>query len=730
MSKKDRKSRPQNAPSAVAKAMADKSAGAKAAAGKPATSAVDETSELPPSRTGTVVVWSLIGTYVAVYMTVSLIKWFYFLYDDFDLAIYAQACRQAVRGSLYSPILDVNLLGNHMSLLILPIAPIYALMPSPVTLLALQTVVLALGALPVYWLARREIQSEFIAVACAALYLLYPALGYSNLYQFHPETLTATTLLFAFYFLRTGRLGWMTLFAVISLMAKEDVPLVVGAMGLYALTLNRPRRWVYSVTLIGLGLAFFILAFAIVMPAVNRGEVQMQKIYTHWGPTTGPALVAMAKDPVRVAKEFFTTPVGAMPQDPYCNDPKGAQYDTTLKLEYYLQMLLPVTFLALLSPLTLAIALPAVAQHLLSRRESDHTIVYHYAACVTPFVFAAAVLGMRNLLSLVAGRRPGPLPLETMNARTPARSVGWILTGVALVTALTCQFLFGPVFGFGVLQSRPPAEAHWPSPETRARASCMRAMLARVPDGPVAAGFRFLPHVVDRPVTYSVHHVYTGRHTMSDKPYEIPRDVVALALDADSTGIFLSFTRWDGGGRLRELLDVNRLAPADSADDSVLFLRDAQDPVALFGPGEARPANRRRVTYDGQLTLLGWDTLPASASAGGRLELRTHWMQTGRTNQLYLTQFKLQSQDGRAVLLPPRRIGYTIWPVHDWPSETAMAETYRLVLPADARSGTWSLAMRVIGDDGRGMTVAAGDDASLEQTRGFVELGQFRVGPP
>ncbi len=711
--------------------------------------AMDAAAELPPSRAGRIAVGALMGLYVAVYLTICVIKWRSFLYDDFDLAIYAQACRGVLHGTLYSPILNVNLLGNHMSLLIVPIALVYAVAQSPVTLLVLQTVVLALGALPVYALARREIRSEFIAVACAALYLLYPALGYSNLYQFHPETLTASTLLFAFYFLRAGRFWWMTAFAVISLLTKEDVPIVVGAMGLYALCCRGEARLApaaeqgvggassararhasplrNAATLAGLALVFLVLAFVIVMPAVNKGEVQMQRIYGQWGPTTGQALVAMAKHPVRAGSELFTTPVGTSPDGPYYNDAKSARYDTTVKRQYYLQMLMPVMFLALLSPLTLAIALPAIAQHLLSGRSNDHTIVYHYTALVTPFVVSAAVLGLRNLLSLVAGRRPGPLPVALMNAKTPAAVVGALVAGVALALAVTCQVLFGPVAGLGRLQAVPAPERNLPTPYESAQARHMRGMLARLPaEGAVAAGFRFMPHVVNRDVVYSVHHVYKGTHTMSDKPYAIPEDVAAMALDADSW-IYLTFSRPDGGGRLRRLLEVNRLAPVEAAGDALLFLRDAKEPITLWETGDFTPDSRRRVDYNGQLLLLGWDALPAAAAPGGTLPVRTLWRRSGDVNRYYLSQFAFFGPAGERIFLMPRRIGYTIYPPQDWPRERVVREHYNLIVPSDVTPGAWAVMMRVWEGGGGAPMVSRPDDPEAAKAGGFIPLGRVAI---
>jgi uncharacterized membrane protein len=673
----------------------------------------------------TIAVWALMGTYAAVYVSFGLVKWAYYLYDDFDLAIYSQAAWNVMRGTLHSSVLGLNLLGNHMSLLIIPIAPIYAIFRSPVTLLVLQTVVLALGALPVWWLARREIRNDFIAVCFAALYLLYPALGYTNLYEFHPETLATTGLLYAFYFLWVGKFWWMTLFTVLALLTKEDVPVVVGMMGLYALAVKVPRRWIYSAMLTGLAVAFLILAFVIVMPTVNKGEVQLEKIYSQWGDTTGEALKAMARDPVRAATTMVVTP--------------GSPQDSRLKQEYYAQMLLPVMLLAVMSPLTLAIALPAVAQHLLSGRITDHTIVYHYTAYVTPFVLAASVLGLRNVLRLMMRDVPGGLTEKAMNTKTPPRTLGMILAGTAVAVAVGCQLLFGPVLGSGILQTYPPAEQHWPSPYRRAQAPFMSRMAARIPkEGTVVTTFGFMSHVANRPVLYSLHHIYKGKHTMSDKDYPVPDNVVALAADVNEW-LYLSFSRVDGGERLRELLRKNRLSPVDSAGDAVLFLRDAEKPIELYETGRFTPDRRQRHDFNKQLSFLGWDPLPATAEIGGRLPVRTYWRRFGDMDPLdptafryYLTEFVLTDDYGRNAFgfRHYRRLGYTFYPVHDWPRDATVRELYNLMVPTDARPGAYELGVRVIEQAGRQLGPAEPADEELRRTDALIPLGKVTVMPP
>ncbi len=94
-----------------------------------------------------------------------------------------------------------NLLGFHVELLLAPISLLYLIFPDPITLLVLQVIVVGLGALPTFWIARKRLESEWAGLAFAAVYLLAPALNGAILSDFHAVTLTSTLFLFAFYFL-------------------------------------------------------------------------------------------------------------------------------------------------------------------------------------------------------------------------------------------------------------------------------------------------------------------------------------------------------------------------------------------------------------------------------------------------------------------------------------------------------------------------------------------------
>src|SRR5207237_3211494 len=98
--------------------------------------------------------------------------------------------------------------------------------------LCLQTLVVASGAFPAFWLARLRLRNELAAVGIAVLYLLYPALQQAEIFDFHAVTLTCALLLFTLYFMYTRRTVWLFVFAILSMACKEEMPAVIAMFGL------------------------------------------------------------------------------------------------------------------------------------------------------------------------------------------------------------------------------------------------------------------------------------------------------------------------------------------------------------------------------------------------------------------------------------------------------------------------------------------------------------------
>src|ERR1700686_1111558 len=92
--------------------------------------------------------------YVIWFFSWCALKFHFFLYDDFDLAIHDQIFWNILHGRIFNSILGVDFLGNHAHFISFLTAPFYALFPHPLSLLFLETVFLAAGVFPLFALAR------------------------------------------------------------------------------------------------------------------------------------------------------------------------------------------------------------------------------------------------------------------------------------------------------------------------------------------------------------------------------------------------------------------------------------------------------------------------------------------------------------------------------------------------------------------------------------------------
>ncbi|HEX3643117.1 MAG TPA: DUF2079 domain-containing protein, partial [Ktedonobacteraceae bacterium] len=226
-----------------------------------------------------------------------------------DLGIMDQAIWNTVHGhilhqTICNTISDTNCAGLdgitrlaiHVEPLLFPISLLYFLWPDPRTLLVLQTIVVAAGAYPAFWLARLRLRNELAAVAMALLYLLYPAQQQATIDDFHAVTLTTSLLLFTFYFLYTRRTGWLFVCAFLSMTCKEEIPLVITMFGIWSLLFQ--RRWRVGLPLMLIGLLWFCLAFYVIMPHFSpTGQPLLISRYTDLGQGPVQAMISIFHDP-------------------------------------------------------------------------------------------------------------------------------------------------------------------------------------------------------------------------------------------------------------------------------------------------------------------------------------------------------------------------------------------------------------------------------------------------
>ena len=293
---------------------------------------------------------------------------------------------------------QVNRLGAHVDPLLAVFALLWRLWPSPAMLLVVQAVVIALGALPVFWLARKHLGSQRISALFALAYLLYPPVEWLALDEFHPVALACPLLLYALWYLDEARLPAAIPFLALAALTKEEVPLVVAGLGVWFAIARGRRVAGAAIALAGTALAAFYLT--VVIPHYRHGG----------SPAFYDRYDAVGGSPGGIVETAFTDPGVLL----------GAMTDGR-DLTYLLQLALPLAGVFLAAPLLLIPALPELAANLLSETETQTSIEFHYTAPITPFLVAGAILG--------AARLPRLAPLVLAASLVGAVALGPLGTG-------------------------------------------------------------------------------------------------------------------------------------------------------------------------------------------------------------------------------------------------------------------------------------------------------------
>jgi uncharacterized membrane protein len=338
------------------------------------------------SRPAIIVLVLLIFGQIAAYGWLAIERHNRFNSTGYDLAIKEQVIWNTVHGRFFASSVEVeNAFADHFQPVMLALMPLYLLLPSPELLLWIQVIGLAAGAIPLYRLAERRLNSTGLALAVSAAYLLYPAVGFINRFDFHPETLAIPTLIAAFDALDRDDARAASLWLLVPLLSKENLGFSIAAFGLYAALQERalPRRRVrFGLAWAAVGVAVSSITMFWLIPTLRQGPSDTVARYGWLGETPGQMAWTLVSRPGYVWRTLA--------------EPNRALY--------LLQLLLPIGFLALLGLPELLLAAPGLAINLLAQHHCQSAIYCQYTVPIVPFVFVATVMGLQRIRHLL-GRR-------------------------------------------------------------------------------------------------------------------------------------------------------------------------------------------------------------------------------------------------------------------------------------------------------------------------------------
>ena len=327
------------------------------------------------------VLWLIVGVVFGAYATISVFRYLRRDPTSWDLGIFTEYVKQFAH--LHAPIVDIrgpgfNLLGDHFHPIVAVLAPFFRLAPTPVTLLIAQALLTALSVIPVYR-AAGQLLSRGAAQAITAAYGLSWGLQQLANYDFHEIAFAVPLLAASLSALIRGRTRAAIWWALPLVLVKEDQGFTLAALGL--IIAFSYRRRAPGLILAGWGLAWSLLAILVIIPHFSGDHT-----YSYWS-QAGAISPVGGNFSVGGLWSHLTNGIGT-------------------KLPTLALILLPTAFLALRSPLVLAI-LPSLALRFIALKSAYWGTDWHYNATVMPIVFIAAIDGMARIKAARARAEDG-----------------------------------------------------------------------------------------------------------------------------------------------------------------------------------------------------------------------------------------------------------------------------------------------------------------------------------
>ncbi len=436
--------------------------------------------------------------YIAIFSAICLWKYSIFGYNTLDLAIFNNVIWNSSEGRLFEMTIHPHsYLGDHAGFGLLALIPFYWLHRGPQILLILQTIALAAAAWPIYLIAKNatfwgqapkgNIYWQLTPLVVGLAWLLNPLVHNINVFEFHLLPFALVPLLYMLLAYERHQLGRFLLFATIAMLFREDVSLVVAAVGVLAALEKRGYWW--RIIPIIFGAAWFLGATSAVARFAPSGSYKFSVFYSWIGDA-----------PASVIPHLF----------------KFGNFEMILGFG------LPLLFLPYVSPKRLVLAAGPFLQILLSAPGGNAVVLQtHYSTLFLPGLFLAAIAGIKFL------SEPKKLKLRTHKSilYTPA------VLGLVLFTSFYGMLSMGPI---------PNAAARIASGTDRSDASGAWQVVEAVPkDAAVVASYSLVPSLSSREHIYGANYVFLGVQQFDIGPYDLPDEQpIYLAINEKDLQIF------------------------------------------------------------------------------------------------------------------------------------------------------------------------------------------------
>ncbi|HAW49847.1 TPA: hypothetical protein DCX16_02715 [bacterium] len=304
-----------------------------------------------------------------------------------DMALFDQIFWDTIHGKiLYAQGHGYNFLGEHFSPAIIILAPFYLIFPHPCTLMALQSMYIGIGAIPIYLIANDKLKNPLLGLSFSLAYLLYPMTSRVNLLEFHEITLCIPFLLFTFYFLEKERWGFYFLFLFLSMMVKENIPLTIIGLGFYILLIKKKRA--IGFVSIGISIIWAYLSIKVLIPYIR--EATSEGAYSGYQAAIR-RYSYLGETPLEIIRNLLFHPQKII---------EAISFDRRLIIfNNIIYLLNPLGFLSLTS-IFIILAIPEFLLHSLANYGLQYLLVSAHPSPFIPIVLISGIYGLANIMKV------------------------------------------------------------------------------------------------------------------------------------------------------------------------------------------------------------------------------------------------------------------------------------------------------------------------------------------
>ena len=320
------------------------------------------------------------------YWTVGRIRTY--MTPSFDFGIFCQMFHNMKQTGLPVTTVERDGLLSHFAVHMSPIyylmLPFYWLFPRPETLQILQAAVLASSVIPMWLIGKRHGLSGLTRLLLCAVLLLLPTTAGGTSYDLHENCFLLPLVLWLMYAMDSENL-WLTgIFALLTLMVKEDAAVYVAVAALYLIlrcllsSQKNTKMLLTGIVTLGISIGWF---FAVTGYLAEQGDGVMTYRYKNFMYDGSGSLLS-------VIKAVLLCPMKVIYE---CMDPE--------KLPYIAQTLLPLLGLPLLTRKyeRYILLIPYILLNLMSDYQYQHSVMFQYNFGSSAFLLYLTAVNLADL---------------------------------------------------------------------------------------------------------------------------------------------------------------------------------------------------------------------------------------------------------------------------------------------------------------------------------------------